>query len=157
MGFYYFTPAHCQVSGAHEIHLTRPLTSLRRHEPAHLASDSSFESPWDPLAKPLYACVWVCMFCMLCMFVCLYVFCLNTLEDSRRGTVGRGSVCHSAPASKHTCVYESVGKDIMAEARNAWPRLMITTFVIQKSSIFPHMKYLQMQNLCNWNPYVGPQ
>lgn len=93
----------------------------------------------------------------ICMCVGLYVSCLNTLEDSRRGTVGRGSVCHSAPASKHTCVYESVGKDIMAEARNAWPRLMITTLVIQKSSIFPHMKYLQMQNLGNWNPYIGPQ
>lgn len=54
--------------------------------------------------------------------------------------------CAILPQPASTLVFiESVGKDIMAEARNAWPRLMITTFVIQKSSIFPHMKYLQMQ------------
>lgn len=97
-GFLLCHPGSCQVSWAHVIRLIRPLKSLCRHEPACLASDSSFESPRSTSWTFICACVG------------LYVFCLNTLEDSRSWIVGRGSVCHSASASKHTCIYRVSGQ-----------------------------------------------
>lgn len=67
------------------------------------ASTSGFR---QLLWKPLRSTSWT----FICVCVGLYVFCLNTLEESRSGIVGRGSVCHSASASKHTCIYRISGQ-----------------------------------------------